>query len=128
MIKFKSPVEAFLHWERIKPDEPFLIQPIDRKLINYSYKEAGIEIRKIAAKLKGFGFSEKSHIALLSKNCAHWQLSDLAIMMAQLYSGRHDILALRNCYHGMGPTSQQITAQGKYRHNVGGSASSSKHV
>ena len=82
MIQFNSPVEAFLHWEKTKPDQPFLLQPINGKLIRYTYKEAGVEIRKVAAKLKGFGFPKKSHIALLSKNCAHWQMSDLAIMMA----------------------------------------------
>ncbi len=86
MIEFSSPLDAFLHWENTIPDFPFLIQPKEGKLITYTYKKAGEEIRKIAFRLQEFGFSEKSHIALLSKNCAHWLMADLAIMMAGMIS------------------------------------------
>jgi len=86
MIKFSTPLEAFLHWEKTIPDYPFLVQPLGGRLITYTYKNAGVEIRKIASRLQEFGVSEKSHIALLSKNCAHWLMSDLAIMMAGMVS------------------------------------------
>ncbi len=86
MIKFSSPLEAFLYWENTIPNYPFLVQPLDGKIITYTYKKAGVEIRKIASRLQEFGFSEKSHIALLSKNCAHWNMADLAIMMAGMVS------------------------------------------
>lgn len=86
IVQFLSPLEAFLHWEKEIPNHPFLLQPINGQLIKYSYKEAGIEIRKVALKLQSLGLAEKSHIALLSKNCAHWMMSDLAIMMAGFVS------------------------------------------
>ena len=82
MITFNSPLEAFLHWEANTPDTVFLNQPIDGKIISYSFTQVGEEARKIASTLLSFNLPQRSHIALLSKNCAHWYISDLAIMMA----------------------------------------------
>jgi long-chain acyl-CoA synthetase len=82
MTHFSSPLEAFLYWEENTPQNIFLRQPINRKYKNYTYKDAGQEIRKIAMALKAFNLPDRSHIALLSKNCAHWVMADLAIMMA----------------------------------------------
>ncbi len=82
MKQFNSPLEAFLHWENVTPTNLFFVQHIDGKTKDYSYKKAGIEIRKIAARLNEYNFDPKSHIALISKNCAHWMMADLAIMMS----------------------------------------------
>lgn len=82
MIKFNSPLEAFLHWETNTPNHVFLNQPIDGKIISFTFAEAGEEARKIASAIKGYKLPDRSHIALLSKNCAHWHISDLAIMMS----------------------------------------------
>lgn len=82
MQKFNSPLEAFLYWEEKTPNNIFLNQPKDGKIISYSFSEVGNQVRKIAHTLKAYNFPERSHVALLSKNCAHWHMSDLAIMMA----------------------------------------------
>jgi long-chain acyl-CoA synthetase len=82
MIKFDSPIAAFVHWETTAPDNIFLRQPFNRVLKDYTYREAGIEIRSMAAALQALDMPANSHVALLSKNCAHWIMSDLAIMMA----------------------------------------------
>ncbi len=82
MRKFHSPLEAFLHWEKEAPHVAFLNQPINRKISTYTYESAGEEIRRMASALKAYNLPEKSHIGLLSKNCAHWIMADLAIMMA----------------------------------------------
>ncbi|MCF6213129.1 MAG: AMP-binding protein [Flavobacteriaceae bacterium] len=82
MLEFKSPLEAFLYWETKQADKIFLNQPIDRKQVSYTYREAGLESRKIARYLKELKLPEKSKVAILSKNCAHWIMADLAIMMA----------------------------------------------
>jgi len=82
MPKFTTPLEAFLYWEKHQPDAIFLKQPLDGNVLNYTFKDAGDEIRKIAKKLIDYNFPKQSHIALLSKNCAHWIMSDIAIMMA----------------------------------------------
>ncbi|WP_115461994.1 AMP-binding protein [Winogradskyella aurantiaca] len=82
MAKFNSPLDAFLHWEQVVPDRIFLNQPIDGKMLRFSFKDVGNQARRMAHYLKHLGFEERSHIALISKNCAHWVMADLAIMMA----------------------------------------------
>lgn len=82
MERFNTPLEAFAYWVNTTPDKPFLRQPINREFQEYSFREADQEIRKIASALSGMGLSKGSHVALLSKNCAHWIMADLAIMMA----------------------------------------------
>ena len=82
MTNFNSPLEAFLHWEKNTPDKVFLKQPIHGKTISYTFKEAGDEARKLAEHFKVLKLPENSHIALLSKNCAHWVITDIAIMMS----------------------------------------------
>lgn len=82
MQQFQSPLEAFLYWEAKIPTSNFLIQHTKGRTISYTYESAGIEIRKIASALKSYDLADRSHVALLSKNCAHWVMADLAIMMA----------------------------------------------
>lgn len=82
MQKFNSPLDAFLHWEKNTPNTTFLNQPLENKSIDYTYSEAGVEARKVANAIKTLGLVKGDHIALLSKNCAHWMMADLAIMMA----------------------------------------------
>ena len=82
MKPFQSPLEAFLYWEANIPTRNFLIQPTKGETIIYTYESAGVEIRKIASALKSYNLADRSHVALLSKNCAHWVMADLAIMMA----------------------------------------------
>jgi long-chain acyl-CoA synthetase len=78
----QTPLEAFLHWENTRPKQLFLRQPVKGSHMDWSYGEAGTEIRKMASALKAMELPPKSHIAILSKNCAHWIMSDVAIWMA----------------------------------------------
>jgi long-chain acyl-CoA synthetase len=82
MTELQTPLDAFLKWEAQTPNQAFLNQPVDGKQITYTYKEAGQEARKIASYLGSLNLPRRSHIALLSKNCAHWLIADIAIMMA----------------------------------------------
>lgn len=82
MKKFNSPLEALLYWADTDPNSIFLRQPFNRQIKEYTYLEAFEETRKMAKALQSIGLPEKSNIALLSKNCAHWLMADLAIMMA----------------------------------------------
>jgi long-chain acyl-CoA synthetase len=82
MNPFKSPLEAFLHWEKETPNNFFLKQAFKGEILTFTFAEAGEEARRIATALNNYNLPEKSHIALLSKNCAQWLLSDLAIMMS----------------------------------------------
>ena len=82
MLNFDSPIAAFIHWETTAPDNIFLRQPFNRVLKDYTFQETGNEVRRMAAALRALDLPPNSHVALLSKNCAHWIMSDLAIMMA----------------------------------------------
>lgn len=77
-----TPLLQFLKWEKEVPNDLFLRQPFGGEWRNWTYQQAGEEIRKIAAGLKRLDLPNRSNIALLSKNCAQWIMADLAIMMA----------------------------------------------
>ncbi|MBY0434498.1 MAG: AMP-binding protein [Cyclobacteriaceae bacterium] len=72
----------FLKWEHETPDLTFLQQPVSGEWKTWSFREAGVEIRKAAAGILSLRLPEKSNIAILSKNCAHWLMADLAINMS----------------------------------------------
>ncbi len=76
------PLERFLHWEQQQPDRVFLRQPINGVWKTLTWAEAGAQSRRLAAGLLEKGIQPGDHVALLSKNCAQWILTDLAIMMA----------------------------------------------
>jgi alanine-glyoxylate transaminase / (R)-3-amino-2-methylpropionate-pyruvate transaminase len=44
--------------------------------------------------------------------------NDLAVLMARLHTGRHDILSLRNCYHGGSMSTLALTAVGTWKYAV----------
>ncbi|RMZ50304.1 AMP-dependent synthetase [Flavobacteriaceae bacterium PRS1] len=82
MQKFNSPLSAFEHWETTTPNKEYLRQYVNGELIIYTFKESGNQARRIATAIIGFNLPPKSKIALLSSNCAHWVMADLAIMMS----------------------------------------------
>lgn len=78
----ETPLSAFYAWEKQTPQKIFLKQPVSDKWISWTYQQAGNEARRIATALGEQGLPPKSNIAILSKNCAHWIIADLAIMMS----------------------------------------------
>ena len=81
-MKYLSPLEMLYKWEQEKSDEIYLSQPIDGVWYNWTWKEVGNEVRKMASYLRSLELPANSKIGILSKNCAHWIMSDLAIMMS----------------------------------------------
>jgi|APTNR8051073442_1049403.scaffolds.fasta_scaffold00001_677 long-chain acyl-CoA synthetase len=75
-------VHMFLKWEREIPNNLFFRQPVSGQWKTWTYQQAGEEIRKIASGLLALNLPPRSNIAILSKNCAHWIMADLAIFMA----------------------------------------------
>jgi long-chain acyl-CoA synthetase len=75
-------LEKFLFWETSAPHALFLNQPVHGEWKTWTYLEAASEIRRVAAGLQRFGLPQGTHVAILSKNCAHWILADLAIAAA----------------------------------------------
>ncbi|MCZ6829303.1 MAG: AMP-binding protein [Gammaproteobacteria bacterium] len=78
----ETPLDMFYHWEASKPDSVYLRQPVEQEWRDYSWREVGEQARRIAAALQSMGLGSGERISLLSKNCAHWLMADLAIMMS----------------------------------------------
>ena len=81
-MEFRSPLFMLQYWEKETPHKVYLKQPVGGVWHNWTWQQAGQEIRQLATAIKSLALSPNSHIALLSKNCAHWIICDLAIMMA----------------------------------------------
>ena len=76
-------LQRLYHWEQATPDRIALTQPMGNSVIrDYTWAQVGDEVRRMAAHLKSQGWAPGSKIAILSKNCAWWLMSDLAIWMA----------------------------------------------
>ncbi|MBL3557117.1 MULTISPECIES: AMP-binding protein [Marinobacter] len=79
----KLPLDMLYHWESAKPDSLYMTQPIgDGKVVEYTWKRAVDEARRMASYLKSLNLPEKSRVGIISKNCAQWLMSDWAIWMA----------------------------------------------
>lgn len=81
-MQYLSPLEMVYRWESERKNEVYLSQPIDGQWTHWTWMETMLEVRKMANYLKRLNLAEKSKIGILSKNCAHWIMSDLAIMMS----------------------------------------------
>ena len=69
--------------ESARAGEVYLSQPVGQgKVIDYSWAEVMDQARRMAAHLSGRGFAPGARIAILSKNCAHFFMAELAIWMA----------------------------------------------
>lgn len=79
-MTYSLPLQWFLNREQHQHGALFLRQPINRKWKTWTYRQAGEEIRCVAAALAEL--PPRSNVAILSKNCAHWIMADLAIMIA----------------------------------------------
>jgi long-chain acyl-CoA synthetase len=82
MQDYQSPLEMLYRWENETPNKLYMRQPINDEWHKWTWSETATEVRKMAAYLQSLDLAPKSKIAILSKNCAHWIMSDLAIMMA----------------------------------------------
>lgn len=81
-----SPAEVMQRlygFEQSMPSRVWLTQPMGKgEVKTYTFSEALNEARRIAAHLASRQLPPGSHIGILSKNTAHWFLTDLAIWMA----------------------------------------------
>ena len=69
--------------ESARAGEVYLSQPVGQgRVIDYSWAEVMDQARRMAAHLSGRGFAPGARIAILSKNCAHFFMAELAIWMA----------------------------------------------
>ena len=80
-------LQRLYHWEKSTPARVALTQPMgDGTVQDLTWAQVGDQVRRMAAHLKTLGLAPGSKVAILSKNCAWWLMSDLAIWMADCVS------------------------------------------
>ncbi len=79
----KSILDYIYEHEAATPGLVYLTQPVGQgKVIDYTWGEVLSQSRRMAAYLQGLGLAPGSTIGMLSKNCAHFIMAELAIWMA----------------------------------------------
>jgi len=83
MDKPKLILDHVFDHEAAQPERVFLTQPVGGgEVIDYTWHESLDQARRMAAHLRGLGLPPGARIALLTKNCAHFFIAELAIWMA----------------------------------------------
>ncbi|MFV8816474.1 AMP-binding protein [Haliea sp. E17] len=75
-------LQAAYEHEANRPDSVFLTQPTPDGVVDYSWRETMRQARCMAAYLRSLDLPDNSNIAMVSKNCAHFVIAELAIWMA----------------------------------------------
>jgi long-chain acyl-CoA synthetase len=76
-------LQRLYHWEKTAPDRVAFTQPLGGGPVrDYTWREVVDQARRMAAYLKAQGIQPGDRVALLSKNTAHWMMSDYAIWLA----------------------------------------------
>jgi long-chain acyl-CoA synthetase len=69
--------------EKTRPEVVYMTQPIGQgQVIDYTWRETLRQARSMAAYLKAQNLAPGARVAILSKNCAHFIMAELAIWMA----------------------------------------------
>jgi long-chain acyl-CoA synthetase len=76
-----TPLEAFLAAVKAQPNKVYLRQPLNGIFHEYTWSDVSQKAKNVAYQLHKMGISPGDKVALWSKNCAEWIISDLAIMM-----------------------------------------------
>jgi long-chain acyl-CoA synthetase len=74
------------HRARSTPEQRYLSQAVDRQWRDWTWSQAFDEASRMAAALERLGFRAGDRIGLISRNCAHWVLADMAIILAGMVS------------------------------------------
>jgi len=85
-------LQRLYHWEATTPQRVVFTQPYEGaasgagQVRTWTWQQALDETRRMAAHLQSLGLPPGSKIAILSKNCAYWVMTDWAIWMAGFVS------------------------------------------
>ena len=78
----KTLLELALEHAAAHPDRAFLTQPLGGGAVaDYSWGQVVDQSRRMAAHLQSLGLQPGARVAILSKNCAHFFMAELAIWM-----------------------------------------------
>ncbi|WP_394174703.1 AMP-binding protein [Thalassotalea litorea] len=85
-MAYQSSLQRFLLHSQQNSDKTFLNQPVAGSWQQYSFSNVEHQARTIAKALQSQGLVAGDRVGIISKNCAHWFIADLAIMMAGMIS------------------------------------------
>ena len=76
-------LQRLYHWEKTSPNRVAFTQPMGGGVVqDTTWGEVANQVRRMANYLQSQGWEPGSKVAILSKNCSWWIMSDLAIWMA----------------------------------------------
>jgi long-chain acyl-CoA synthetase len=76
-------LQRLYHWETTTPNRVAMSQPMGNGVMqDFTWAQTAEQVRRMAAHLQSQGWEPGSKVAILSKNCAWWMMTDLAIWMA----------------------------------------------
>lgn len=79
----QTSLHCLYYWAEKNPEKVYLTQPYpDGSVADLTWKQAADQVSRMAAHINSLALPERSKIAILGKNSAHWVLSDLAIWAA----------------------------------------------
>jgi long-chain acyl-CoA synthetase len=80
-------LQRLYHWEKTTPDRVVFTQPTGAGQVqSYTWRETMDQSRRMASHLQSLGLKPGDRVAMLSKNTAHWLMTDFAIWLAGLVS------------------------------------------
>ncbi len=80
------PNDMILKWAEERPNDIYLRQIINRQFVDYTYAEVADKALRLVSAFRALGLQPGERIALISKNCAEWFISDLAMMLGNYIS------------------------------------------
>ncbi|MBK8971301.1 MAG: AMP-binding protein [Hahellaceae bacterium] len=81
IVRGKAPVEMLYHWEKTAPNKVYLRQPIENQWHQYTWGEVADQARRLVTALRKLGLKKGDKVAIMSKNCAEWIITDLALQL-----------------------------------------------
>lgn len=81
-VDLALPADKLRYWLTQDGDREVLFQPIDGEYLTFNWHQINQQARCLITFLRRQGLQPGAKIAILSKNCAHWMISDLALMLA----------------------------------------------
>ena len=80
-------LQRLYHWETTTPDKVVFTQPLGGGQVrDYTWREVLDQSRRMAAHMQSLGLQPGDKVALLSKNTAHWLMTDFAIWLGGFVS------------------------------------------
>lgn len=85
-VNLPLPAEKLTYWLVQDGNRDVLFQPHEGKYLTYNWKQIDDEARRLTSFLQSKGLAPGDKVSILSKNTAHWLISDLALMLGGFIS------------------------------------------